>query len=388
MSGRSITIGYVCMEDPRDRRTWSGTNYHLLHAMERAGHGVEVFAPLRPQPELFVARSINFLSTRIGGKRFNYRDSHLLSRGYARILEPALRDRPVDLLIAPAGLATTALLDTPIPIVHVNDRCLHGALGYHKILRNLYDFSRIDNLTLERKALENAALTIYASDWATEAARKASPATAERIRTIPFGANFEQEPAPPEARTRPGEPWELLFLGVNWEDKGGPIALDALRRLRAKGQRVRLTVAGCAPPPQVKDADLRVVGFLDKNNPAQRQQLEGLLRHADALVLPTRFEAYGIVCCEAAAYGLPVFATRTGGIPTIVQEGLTGRLMDPSDDGDAYAQAIDEVLASPERWRSMRTAARARYEAVLNWDAFVRELFTLVADQGLMSNAR
>lgn len=383
-----LVIGYVCVEDPRDRRTWSGTNFFLLRALEQMVERVELFAPLRPDPVLFLAKVFNFLSTRLLGKRYNYRDSHLLSRAYAKQLERALKQRPVDLIVAPAGLATTALLRTDIPIIHVNDRCLHGAVGYHRILRDLFVFSLKDGLSLERAALNNAALTVYASDWASEAARGTGPEVAARIMTIPFGANLEEPPAAPAQRDAPGEPWTLLFLGVNWEDKGGPVAYAALQELKQRGHRVRLVVAGCEPPASCDDPGLQREGFLNKNDPAQRKRLEELLRSADALVLPTRFEAYGIVCCEAAAYGLPVFATRTGGIPTIVQHDMTGLLMDPDADGVAYADAIASVLGDPVRWSAMRVAARLRYLSVLNWDAFVAALLRAVEAHGLINKAR
>lgn len=383
----TLRIGYICVEDPHDRRTWSGTNYHLLDALERAGHRVEVIAPLKPAALLFVVKAFNYLTTRILGKRYHYRDSRLLSKAYASIVERQLKGRTLDLLLAPAGLATVAFLQTHIPVVHINDRCLHGALNYHRILRNLFTWSLKDVLAVEHQALCRADITVYASDWASEGARTCASEVADRICTIPFGANFTSAPARPSARGI-GSPWRLLFMGVDWQDKGGAIALEALQHLRASGHSVQLVVAGCVPPPGVQDPDMQVVGFLNKNDPAQRAQLEQLFYEADAFILPTRFEAYGIVCCEAAAYALPVFATRTGGIPTIVQEGITGRLFPVTDNGVHYAEAISEVLMDPAHWSAMSQAARSRYETVLNWDAFVRELVRVVGVHGLISRAR
>ncbi|MCU0319027.1 MAG: glycosyltransferase family 4 protein, partial [Flavobacteriales bacterium] len=358
---RPLHIGYICVEDPRDRRTWSGTNFHLLDALERAGHRVEVIAPLRPTALLLAVKAFNLLSTRMLGKRFHYRDSRLLSKAYARLVERQLNGRPLDLLLAPAGLAAVAYLQTRIPVVHINDRCLHGALNYHRILRDLFAWSLRDVLAVEQQALQRAELTVYASDWASEGARSSAPAVADRIYTIPFGANFVSAPASPPVRGI-GSPWRLLFMGVDWQDKGGAIAVEALRHLRYLGHSAQLTVVGCVPPAEVEDPDMQVVGFLNKNDPMQRDRLAQLFHEADALILPTRFEAYGIVCCEAAAYGLPVFATRTGGIPTIVQDGITGRLFPVSDGGAPYAEAIREVLLDPVRWSAMRQAARSRYE--------------------------
>ena len=136
------------------------------------------------------------------------------------------------------------------------------------------------------------------------------------------------------------------------------------------------------------DPDLLREGFLNKNVPAERARLEEHLRTADLLLLPTRFEAYGIVLCEAAAYGLPVLATRTGGIPSIVEEERTGFLFAPEADGTAYADRIQELLRDPARWQAMRAASRDRYEATLNWDAFVRSMLEAAQEVGAINSAR
>ncbi|MEO8587737.1 MAG: glycosyltransferase family 4 protein [Flavobacteriales bacterium] len=375
---RPLTIGYITVDDPRDRRTWSGINAFLLDALEARVERVVTLGPLRPQPVLFFCQAFNYLSLRLLGKRFHYRDSFPLARGYARLLRKRLGQEPVDLLIAPAGLATTALLKTDVPIVYINDRSIAGALDYHKVLSDLFAFSRDQSIALERKALANAAVVIFSSHWAAEAARATSPAMKDKIHVVPMGANLLDAPPAPQSHAVPGSKVKLLFLGVYWEEKGGPIAYQALQELKRRGIAAELVVCGCSPPPECDDPDLVREGFLNKNIPADVDKLVHHLRTADFLIVPTRFEAYGLVFCEAAAYGLPVLATRTGGIPTIVVDGETGFLFDMNDDGVAYADRIMHVLARPEQRAAMRTKARERYENLLNWEAFTRQLFAYV----------
>jgi len=384
--GQALRIGYVTVDDPSDRGGWSGTNHYLLSALREQGHEVRTLGPLRPQPELFLCKAINQLMLRTTGKRYNYRDSVVMARAYARLLGPRLQG--LDLIVAPAGLATTALLRTKVPIVYINDRCIAGALGYHRILSDLADFSRKESLALEQQALNNASVVVYSSQWAADAAVESNPAIGHKVSVIPFGANLEESPAPPVDRRSPSATIKLLFLGVKWEDKGGPIAYAALQALKRQGYPTQLVVCGCEPPPELNDPDLLREGFLDKNDPEQAARLADHLRTADLLILPTRFEAYGIVCCEAAAYGLPVLATRTGGIPTIVEEGSTGYLFGLDEPGEAYAERIIGLVKAPELYQAMRTKARARYEHTLNWRAFVNTLMAVVQSALPTSNAR
>ena len=381
-----LNIGYVTVDDPADRGGWSGTNHYLLAALREQGYAVRTLGPLRPQPELVLCKAINQLMLRTVGKRYNYRDSVVMARAYARLLGPRLEG--LDLLLAPAGLATTALLRTKVPIVYINDRCLAGALGYHRILSDLADFSRKESLALEQQALVNASVVVYSSQWAADAAVASNPAIANKVKVIPFGANLDERPALPTPRQFPPAKINLLFLGVKWEDKGGPIAYAALEALKRRGYSAQLVVCGCDPPPELNDPDLVREGYLDKNRPEQAARLVDHLRTADVLILPTRFEAYGIVCCEAAAYGSPVLATRTGGIPTIVEEGRTGYLFDLDEGGEAYAARIISLLQDPNAYQAMRTNARARYESTLNWQAFVTSLMAVVQSTVPKSSAR
>lgn len=366
-----ITIGYLTIEDARDRRSWSGTHHFLLKELERHVERVELIGPLRETVAVKATRALNQVFLRVPGKRFNWRASPWVARSYARLIEQRLRAKPVDLIIAPAGLATTAFLRADAPIIYINDRCIAGALGYHDVLQNLFDWSREQSLNIERAALGNAALCVFSSDWAADAARKAVPEAAPRIRMIPFGANLPEAPPSSGTGTWPRGPVKLLFLGVNWEEKGGPIAYAALLALKRAGVQAQLVVCGCQPPPVCDDPGLIREGFLDKNKPSELARLQEHLRTADFLLLPTRFEAYGIVFCEAAAHGLPVLATRTGGIPTIVQEGVTGLLFDLDRPGEDYAEAVLRLMAHPDMLKGMREAARKRYADMLNWTAFV-----------------
>src|SRR5205807_7616217 len=80
----------------------------------------------------------------------------------------------------------------------------------------------------------------------------------------------------------------------------------------------------------------------------------GLMRHLDVLVLPSYEEPAGTVLAEAMAVGTPVVATRVHGLPEMVRDGVTGRLVDPGD-VDGLAAAVLEVL---ENRGAMGDAAR------------------------------
>ncbi|HWM50175.1 MAG TPA: glycosyltransferase family 4 protein [Thermoplasmata archaeon] len=146
-------------------------------------------------------------------------------------------------------------------------------------------------------------------------------------------------------------PLRLRLVGEDW---GGA---ELLRHLAQRlGVADRVTMVGKVPRPEV------VREFAE----------------ADFLVLPSRFEPFGIVLLEAMAAGLPVVASRVGGIPEIVSEGETGLLVEP-DNPDALAEAL-RLLCQNESLRfSMGRSARERVKRYA-WDSVVPRILSVFAE--------
>lgn len=161
----------------------------------------------------------------------------------------------------------------------------------------------------------------------------------------------------------------ILFVGGDFVRKGGDLLLKVFRdRLVGKAELILVTAADLAPEPGVS-----LYRDLKPNSDTLRQ----LYATSDIFVLPTRADCYSLVCMEALAAGLPIVATRMGGIPDIIREGETGHLVDV-DDADALGDALLSLASAPERRRKMGLLARE--EALRRFDARenARRLFQFV----------
>lgn len=110
-----------------------------------------------------------------------------------------------------------------------------------------------------------------------------------------------------------------------------------------------------------------------------REDLERCLPCLDLLVHPARMEGLGVILLQAAACGLPVVATRAGGIPDIVEEGATGLLV-PVNDRQALAAALLKLLQNPEERHRLGRAARKRAEAAFSIPVMAQRYEKLYAD--------
>jgi len=357
--------------DTRDKRTWSGTNYNIARTLEKYCGEIFHLSPIPSFKEMLFGRAIHKSSRIIFGKNFRYHNSFLLAKRYANVTAQRLRGQSFDVIVAPAGATEIAFLQTDIPIVLVEDATYELLFDYYPICSNLLRRSIYEMNVIQDLALKKANAVIYSSSWAARSALEDYGADPKKIHVVPFGANLDEPPSREVVLARKkSERCRLLFLGVEWVRKGGDIAIETLLKLDELGIQAELIVCGCTPPEKIVHERMKVIPFLDKNDEKQRKELEQLLISADFLLVPTRAEAYGLVFCEAAAFGLPVIATDTGGVSEIIRDGENGFLLPYEARGDAYAELIARISHDDQRYAALVRASRAAYEDRLNWDAW------------------
>lgn len=172
-----------------------------------------------------------------------------------------------------------------------------------------------------------------------------------------------------QERHRPaGAPLVVYFGRLEWE-KGVLDLLAALPRLRRHAPGTRLVVAGKGVQAQalVEQArKLRVRRAVDFVGHLPDRALVALLAAADTVVLPSRYEPFGIAALEAAAVGAPLVASTAGGLAELVVDGETGLSITPGD-VDGIVTAVRAVLADPAAAARRARAAKARLAREFDW---------------------
>jgi glycosyltransferase involved in cell wall biosynthesis len=208
-----------------------------------------------------------------------------------------------------------------------------------------------------------------------ERARLSEFAPRDRIRLIPdaIALGEWQRPSGPLPRGLPER--YVLYAGRIAVNKGLPTLVDALARIPA-ARRVPLVLMGHdwgqreIVERRARDAgvfpDLHWLGHLQ-----DPEQYRAVFRRASAFVLPSDWEAFGIVLLEAMAAGIPIVATAVGGMPEVLDHGRCGQLV-PARDPESLSRAI---LLALEGEASHRADVRAARDWVrrFDWDRIVDE---------------
>jgi glycosyltransferase involved in cell wall biosynthesis len=235
---------------------------------------------------------------------------------------------------------------------------------------------------LEAAAARRISGVIYPTPWACNEAITRFDLTEEKVHWISLGANRfcmdSEEQVLSRILNKSPDPVKFLFIGKDWDRKGGPLALQVVRQLNQCGCSSRLKIIGCTPAIDEGDAPhVQVLGYLSPAKLEDQRSMQTAYEEAHFFLVPSHAECYGLVFAEAQSYGLPCISLTSQGIPGVVDSGVTGLLFEPNADVQTI---VDRVLRLIEDWtayEAMATAARRKYVQELNWDAFGARTYQL-----------
>ncbi|MCK6601279.1 MAG: glycosyltransferase family 4 protein [Bacteroidetes bacterium] len=363
-----MKIAYPTGYNPLDVHSWSGLGLFISKALENAGAEIQYISSLKKlkTPEIWANKMLALLS----GKKFYLdRDPVVLAHIARQILSRLERD--TDWIFSP-GSPYISRVEAPVRKAFYTGSCFAGMVDYYPEFSDLSQKTLRDGHLAEALAIQRADHIFYASDWAKSTAVKFYQADPGKITVVPYGANIEKPPAPSEIAgiisNRKSDVCRILFLGVDWERKGGSTVLETVKRLRKQGVEAELHLAGLHKNPvKTRDSWIFFHGFISKSDQAGRDYFRKLFLQSSFLMVPSKAEAFGVVFSEASAFALPSVSYLTGGIPSVISDGVTGILLDPEMDPARFSDEIGSVFSSPDRYTRMSEQAYERFRQKLNW---------------------
>ncbi|MFN0318366.1 MAG: glycosyltransferase family 4 protein [Burkholderiales bacterium] len=364
-----MKIAFVTTYDSGDVSAWSGTPYFMLRAFERHGVGVQAVGPLTAAGmplwnlKRFVYRSML-------RRKYHWQREPGLLKAYAVQIRRTVSSLGVDAILSPSTMPLS-LLRCDIPVVFWTDATFAGMVDFYDSFSNLCRETLLHGNRMEQCALDNSDLAIYSSHWAAESALSKYTVQPEKVRVVPFGANMESGLTRDEVQEhiskRADSRCELLFVGVDWERKGGGLALRLCELLNRNGLPAHITLVGSKPSGELPGYATSA-GFISKATEAGRQRLRELYLRSHFLVLPTRADCVPVVLAEANSFAVPVLTTDVGGISSVVSKGENGRAFPLSAETAEYANFVQENAPGSREYLALALSSYDRYARDLNWE--------------------
>jgi glycosyltransferase involved in cell wall biosynthesis len=384
-SGRKrLKIAVISMIDIMDKRNISGSPYICATLLQKYCGDVELIDKFRPGKITcsYLLRNWNKMFSwlcgifrlrqafwQLFGKTYEWERTPLIAKYYARRIEKGLKGKSYDVIFSPQGSFLLAYLRTSIPIIYDTDATFQAMVGFYPNLMNPTARCLREGNYIEKRALQNATRVIATSHWAARSMLNDYGIDERKISVIPPASLFDEIP-PCEDVLGPKrrDVCELLFLGKDWERKGGVIALKAVEWLNQNHVKARLTIVGCVPriPSVIPKEAVKIIGFLDQNDSTCLGKLQQLFLESHFLLVPTRAEACARVCSESSAYGLPIITTDVGGVSTAVRNHENGIMLSYDSDGDEYGKVIKELWGDENIYNELCVSTRKAFDTRLS----------------------
>lgn len=293
-------------------------------------------------------------------------------RSLAYQVSQRAKDYNISAIICPSSIAVAAC-KYPNPHALTNrvmlytDATVKSLVGYYPEWKSVYRKSFLSACEIEAFALSAANKIVVSSDWAARSVIEDYGISPNNVNVMPRSANLPSDPGPIDTETLKCRKRNITLVTIasNWQRKGLPVAVAATGILRAMGIPARLLVIGLDPSIYMRNVPDYLLAYpkIKKYEASGKDLFYSLLRYASIFIFPTRAEAMGISLTEACAFSLPIVASDTGGVSTVVKPGINGYLLSINSAANEYADTIALLLSNDSVYASMCSNAYALYKS-------------------------
>lgn len=361
----------VIDENPFDPRTWSGISYYFFRALEEKGYLSRAISANLPSVAAYLLKAISF-EANMKKWKFRYRintNLYKVMTGIAKRKVKKIADNDYDVILQiGAWYDMTNFKNKKVVSYH------DGNLK--TLLKSPYGHPDI-KLKYIKKALEHEG-NIYKkidhifpmSKWLASSFQNDFGIPAKKITPVGAGINL---PYVLNVGKKCYDSHKILFIGKDFQRKGGKILLGAFERVKRVVKDANLTMIGPFIENSLLPEGVTCLGPISKLN---KEGVELILKEyssASIFVMPSLYEPFGIVFAEAMAHKLPCIGTNICAMPEIIDDGITGFIVPPYEE-EALAIRIIELLKEPEMCREMGEQGYFKYNTTYRWDVVTSKI--------------
>lgn len=350
-------------EKPKEK-TWSGINWGLFCSLKKYFDLCDIDIGHIKKP--FYLKVLHKIL--LGGGDFGYNVINRCRKYMSNKLQDGTYFQFVDIVKDRTGISTYVFQDCSANSI------LNMYNNNPKIFKYC-NFSKDNYKYIKKRAedelvyFKSCAGVFTLCHWLVDDLIKNVGLPAEKVHYGGSGINVDYEKIDESKKT--GN--KILFVGMDFERKGGLLVIAAFKELKKKFAEAELYVAGPKRNPISENID--GYHFLGLCN---REQLNELYNKCDVFAMPSYFEAFGIVFAEALCFGLPCLGRRCCDMPLIIDEGQTGEIVD-NDDAKSASEKLYNMLVD-KKYRENVHAKRKYYLSEYSWDKVAERIYNVISN--------
>jgi glycosyltransferase involved in cell wall biosynthesis len=360
---RAARVAIASVGDPEIPDTWSGVTAGVFTAMRELGvitTGLDCTLPPGLEQAVLVGAAA---STR---NRYDAHSAALTMSLRSLLARRRMMHAHLDGIVQIGS--TFTLPASGVPYVTLEDMTVRQGVATHPVFSRMSAPGIAGWERRRARVYAGARMCAAASHWTAASLIGDYGILSERVAVVGFGATHRSL-----APERAWSPPRFLFVGLDWERKGGPLLLRAFARVREALPTATLDVVGGHPP--IAQAGVNAHGVLSQSRARDRDLMLELFARATCLVVPSLSEPFGIVYLEAGSAGIPsIVSAEGGGRDAIGPDG--GAIVAPGDESGLVEAMLR--LSDPETAQRMGDAAHTRAE-LYTWTKVAERLLRTLA---------
>jgi glycosyltransferase involved in cell wall biosynthesis len=365
----NMNLNYIANWDANRRTTWSGTTYSLLLAMEESNHVFDV--NMNDSLVQFLSKINLKMVEHIGVDLFSrYLQKRLRKLALNQISNDSVNVQVHSIVNLPNSYIYEDLIWEVLAYIRNNDPSSFSISGFQKINDKTFKYQ----LTRQRELIGNDKTILSMSHWLTNFINKETS-----HRAVYVGGGINTPLIKTSIKKRDNQ--TFLFVGRSFYRKGGDIVVSAFNRLKLKYPNAKLIIAG-PDKNKISKKTLNMNG-IDFIGDVSVDKIGQLMTTATCFVMPSRFEAYGLVFIEAMANGMPIIARDKYEMPYFVSEG-SGLVMrtekNESLEIDNLLKCMTELLENRNQYLEKAQEVAPNIAKEYSWAAVANRITNVIED--------
>ncbi|MEI7731537.1 MAG: glycosyltransferase family 4 protein [Verrucomicrobiota bacterium] len=358
-----IKIGFF---SPYGLSGFSGVNAALHKHLSGEGCQCDLISPPPPWRANLVKRIFYKATRQLNGLQYLWEKGVSRCRYYSRHIDQSLADGNYDAVLI-TGTENCSFCKTNVPLYSYGDSFFGSRVDLYpdQVLAKIHPRSIHEGIHVQQLALHRLRRIYISFQWAVERAKKFYAYQGlEKIEAVGIGANLYQDTGIVK-NTSDNENLGLLWIGADWQRKGGDLAVETAIALRNMGIQVKLNLVGASHP--VPDGTwIKHHGFLDPQNGEHRKRLFDIFFESSVLLLPTKADLGSLATLDAFALGCVPAASPMGSIPEIIVNDVNGWLIAPYS-AHEWAKVIARNVRNSKTMKEMVERNQLLFKTKWNW---------------------
>ena len=382
-----MKVAVINTYDAKNILMWSGIPFHVSLFLDSLFFGNIQYIKLPEMKRSFKSNLLGFYFNKIKKQKYyTWADEqHLYSN--KKMIDSFLDDQ-YDLIITFEFFLVPFLKKTNNKVIHWNDANFQNLHNYYSGYSDFSTYSFKAAHNIQKQALDLSDIVIYSSEWAIKTAVSYYKIDERKLRIILFASNLKVSLNASEVNNvvnlRKQNIIKLLFIGVDWERKGGDYAVKVLNELNSKGYKSLLYIVGIEVNEELsKNQNIVQFGFINKTSLEGEKKMVELYKECSFFILPSQNDITPVVFSEANSFALPVISTNIGGIPSLIIKNINGDYFDISHFVEKSTNFIIKNLPASYEYVQLCNSSFLHYQNNMSWDQIAIKFKKILKDLSL-----